>query len=345
MLAQMLARLGYGVVVIDCFSDIDTQQVTRECIQVDELNVEAVKVAFFDIRQRYNLSFAIVGSGFESHLSSLEYLHQNISVLGNSTAIFTRIQHKENFFSTLDRLDIPYPEVAFQVPKTDGSWLLKPSQGEGGLDIKRQWALLEKSPAYYWQRFIDGEAMSVLFIANESGFNICGFHRQQVESIGGHDFIFSGVMTQPELRNSIKKKVEGWVAKLVVEYDLKGINTLDFMLKDGHCYALEVNPRPSASMQLYDDAVVISHINSCLHQPFSVPAHSKEYRAYQIIYADTDVRVGKCIEWPEWVVDIPSAESLIFTGMPICSIIARGKSEQQVVDTLLLRRQTVKQLL
>ena len=345
MLAQMASRLGYGVVVIDCFSDLDTQQVALECVQVDGLGLDSIKTTFYDLNKRYDLSFAILGSGFECHIASLDYLHQQIKVLGNTVDVFSAIQNKENFFATLSQLDIPYPETSFQPPKAGGAWLTKPLQGEGGLDIRQYNQALEKSPSYYWQHFIDGEAMSVLFAANNSGFKICGFHKQQVVDIDHHNFLFSGIISQPNICDSIKKTVGNWVAKLVDKYSLQGINTLDFMMKEGRCYVLEINARPSASMQLYNDELITSHINSCLSRFFDVPADLQDYRAYQIFYAEMDTIIAEGIEYPDWVVDIPLAKSFIFTEMPICSIIARCKSEQQVVDKLLLRRQYVQKLL
>ncbi len=345
MLAQMLKKAGYDVVVIDCFSDTDTQALSLECIKVNSLALEHIKLAICILTSRYKLSFAIIGSGFERYFSSLKFLHQKLKVLGNPASVFSAVQNKAHFFSTLKQLKVPYPEVSFQMPEFNDDWLIKPMQGEGGLGIKKFERLREKNDTCYWQRFINGFPLSALFIANGSSFKICGFHKQQVVSINGDEFVFSGIISYPGLDSEIKAQLNGWVSSLVNEFGLIGLNSVDFILENNHCYVLEVNPRPSASMQLYDANLIRGHINSCLDKSLDIQISLKEYSGYQVVFAETNVVIKKNIQWPKWIVDRPQAGSLINTGMPICSIIARRGSEQQVLDELLLKQQIIKKLI
>lgn len=345
LLAKMANNAGYDVVVIDCFSDTDAQASSLECIKVKNLSVEQVKPAFFYLKSRYTLSYAMYGSGFELYFSCLEYLYKEIKLLGNIPNVFSAIQNKAHFFTTLKQLKIPFPETSFQRPKCHDDWLVKPMKGEGGIGIKKHSRLAEPSDPSYWQRFINGIPMSVLFIADGTGFEICGFHKQLIISASDNDFIFSGIISQPQLDNEIKDQLTEWVAKLVVAFSLKGLNSLDFIMKNNRCYVLEVNPRPSASMQLYDDELINNHINGCLQKPSGKTPNQKKNTAYQLVFAETDTMFIKEIQWPEWVFDRPQIGSLIHIGQPICSIIACEKSEQQVLDKLLLKQYLVKQLL
>lgn len=345
MLAQMAKNSGYDVVVIDCFSDTDTQILSLECIKVDSLALDSIKPAVCHLASQYKRSFAIVGSGFERYFSSLKYLHQKLKVLGNTPSVFSAVQNKPDFFSTLKQLKIPYPESYFQVPELKNGWLVKPMQGEGGLGIKKFKSLSETHANCYWQRFISGIPLSVLFIANGSGFKICGFHQQNIASISDNEFVFSGVISQPELDEEIKIQLNHWVSSLVKEFGLIGLNSIDFILDSDQCYVLEINPRPSASMQLYDSNLVTGHINSCLYQSLDIDINIETYSAYQIVFAETKVVIKKEIKWPKWVVDRPQAESIINTGMPICSIIARSRSKRQGLDQMLLKQQIVKKLI
>ena len=345
MLAHMAKNAGYDVVVIDCFADTDTQAYSLECIRVKALSVNQIKPAVCLLKSKYTLTYAMYGSGFEHYFSSLEYLHQNIKVLGNTVDVFSSIQNKTYFFSKLKQLIIPFPDISFQAPEDDKGWLVKPMKGEGGLGIKKYLGLAEPLDSCYWQRFIKGISMSALFVADGSNFKMCGFHKQQVTSVSKSDFVFSGIISQPELNDEIKNQLNIWIASLVAEFGLKGLNSMDFILKNDRCYILEINPRPSASMQLYDEGLVERHIDSCLQKTLETIPNLKEYRAYQVVFAETDTIIKKEFQWLAWLVDRPQIGALIHTGYPICSIIARGKSEQQVLDKLLLKQQLVKQLL
>ncbi|MCK5830547.1 MAG: ATP-grasp domain-containing protein [Methylococcales bacterium] len=341
----MAKKAGYDVVVIDCFSDVDTQVDSLECIKVKTLSIKQIEPAFCLLNSRYKLAYAIYGSGFEFYSSSLKFLHQKIKVLGNTLEAYSAIQDKTFFFSKLKQLNIPFPDISFQAPEYNDGWLVKPMRGEGGLGIKKYKGLVESSETCYWQRFINGISMSVLFVSDGSSFEICGFHKQLITSVGEFDFIFSGIISQPELNDKVKSQLNVWIASLVTEFSLKGLNSIDFILKNDCCYILEINPRPSASMQLYNDGLIDKHMSSSLQNALGSISNLKEYRAYQVVFAETDTIINNDIQWPEWLVDRPHDGSLIHTGLPICSIIARDESEQQILDKLLLKQQLVKQLL
>ena len=346
LLTQFSINAGYKPLVIDCFSDSDTQDLALECIKVNSLALEQVKAAFSILQTQYTITHVIYGSGLEQNLDSLKFLHQNLIVLGNSLNVFSAIQNKAYFFSRLNSLEIPYPEISFHAPDNVKGWLLKPMQGEGGLGITKYTGQSVKSDLYYWQKFISGIPMSVLFIADRGKYKIFGFQKQLVTSIGHNDFVFSGIISQPEISITISNTINQWLGSLISDFSLKGINSLDFIIENDCCYALEVNARPSASMQLYTNDL-ISELIKCFMQGTLSPSRiSVSFQAYKIIYAERGgLSIKKNTLWPEWVVDIPHAESFIHTGMPICSIIANGKNEQQVLENLQLRQNQLSKLI
>lgn len=342
MLAQSAKNAGYRSIIIDCFADSDTQTLALECIKVETLALKHLATAIYNLKLNYTLTYAMYGSGFENHLDSLNFLHKNLNILGNTPDVFTKIQNKVFFFSKLIQLNIAFPETVFQAPETLDNWLVKPMQGEGGFGIKKYEGRQEQLNSCYWQKNIAGLSLSVLFITDGTNCTICGFHKQLLTK---GKFIFSGIISQPELFAEIKQQVSAWVANLVVEFGLKGLNSLDFILKKNRCYVLEINARPSASMQLYDDGLLSAHISSCIQGQWENTPVLKEYRAYQIVFAETDMLIKKNIKWPIWLIDRPQAGSFIHTGSPICSIIAHGKNEQYVLDKLLLKQRIITQLL
>ncbi len=356
--ARLLVRVakfaGFTPVAIDCFADVDTQEMALDFVKVDKLAVVHVKNAVSELKKQYCLTYVIYGSGLENHQDTLKYLEKNFTVLGNSFVVFASIQNKVNFFYKLKQYNISYPETSFQTPGDKNNWLIKPLYGEGGIGIKKY---TSRSNNCYWQRYCTGTPRSVLFIANGSEYKIIGFHKQFVTQINDQQFVFAGVINQPEIKDSIVQTLQEILDKLVIEFSLKGINSLDFIENNNQCYVLEINARPSASLNLYDSGFLLEHINSCMagseslaspelsKAKVSLPHTLEIYRAYKIIFAEVNITINKQIDWPSWVFDIPQEGAIINTGMPICSIIAGGKNEQQVESLLLLRQQQLTKLL
>jgi methenyltetrahydromethanopterin cyclohydrolase len=352
MLTQLAANIGFIPLVIDCYSDFDTQKQALDFVKVDSLALVHVKKALTILKTQHTITHVIYGSGLERYMNTLAFLYERLCVIGNTLDVFSSIQNKNNFFSRLRQLQIPYPDVAFQAPADNDAWLIKPMQGEGGIGIKKYKDQQINVASYYWQKQCAGVPMSVLFVANGTEFIIYGFNKQFLIQIGDNEFVFSGVISQPEINDYIVQTVSSWLACLVSEFALKGFNSLDFIAEEKQCYALEVNARPSASMQLYNEDLLATHINSFLdgNDPLLPEQKAWEegvnsYRAYKILFAETEVFIKQNIEWPVWVVDIPIARSFIHTGKPICSIIADGKNEQQVFENLKLRQQQLSKLL
>ena len=352
MLTQLATNIGLIPLVIDCYADFDTQEQALDCVKVDSLALVHVKKALAILTTQYTVTHVIYGSGLERYINTLAFLYENLCVIGNTPSVFSSIQNKVDFFSKLKQHQIPYPDVAFQAPIDNDEWLIKPMQGEGGLGIKKYKELPENLASYYWQKQCAGTPMSVLFVANGTEFKIYGFNEQLLIQIDDNEFVFSGVISQPEINDYIVQTVSSWLACLVSEFALKGFNTLDFIVEDKQCYALEINARSSASMQLYNEDLLTAHINSFLDGNIPLLTEKENwdeginsYRAYKIIFAETGVFIKQNVEWPVWVVDIPVASSFIHTGKPICSIIADGKNEQHVFDNLQSRQQQLSKFL
>ena len=339
MLAKAAADEGFKPLVIDLFADLDTQKYAVDFLRVNSLALSDLAVATQALNAKYRVKFAIYGAGFENYSESLVYLEESFCVYGNSVASFLNTQDKPLFFNALKHLDIPYPEVCFtHPPLTKKGWLVKPLQGQGGLGIKHYY----DNHVYedvYWQKLISGMPCSVLFLANAVNVQLVGFNRQWVEEGNGLEgFIFSGVINKTELVDKHKESIVKWLEKLVSFFKLKGLNTLDFIVADDQqLYVLEINPRPSASMQLYDADLLTRHINSCRGE-LSDLTTQQHYTAYQIVYAPYDLNIPEAFNWPEECVDLSNVGVTCRKGQPICSIIAHHEQADLLMDTLKIKQ-------
>lgn len=347
MLTRFLSDLGYRVVAIDCFGDTDTRQMAQDFCLVENLGLEQVRRALVELKSRHALSAVIYGSGFESDSGSLHSLQTELPVWGNSPTCFDEIQDKARFFRCLDELRIDYPPVAFVRPdQGGGQWLQKPLRGEGGLGIRRFNADVDSGQqGVYWQRYIEGEPLSVLFVAVADKVEIIGYQQQLKIAKSGQEFLFVGVISKPDFPVALNRQIEQWVIELSRRFGLRGLNGLDFIHDHGHCYVLEINARPPASLQLYGPEVMDKHVKAIVTGAIEQGGHCHEWTVYKVIYADQEILVGDTGHWPGWVVDRPLLGTVIGQGDPVCSIIARAKSRRQLQTILQHKQQQIEQLL
>ncbi|MGR8930180.1 MAG: ATP-grasp domain-containing protein [Gammaproteobacteria bacterium] len=346
MLAQLANDSGFCSVAVDCYADEDTQGMTLETIKVSSLALRDVQAALIAVRNKYALTHVVYGSGLEHYLETLDYLERHWRLLGNSPAIFRSYQNKPAFFDQLAELGIPFPETVFSPPTQKGHWLLKPARSEGGLEISRYGsAVVAEAGAWYWQRYLPGQPMSVLFSVSQGKVGILGFNRQWTTEIDGkHPFMFAGVVNRAQLSELNRRQLLDWLTKLAGVYSLKGFASLDFILFDGKCYLLEINPRIPASAQLYGDSAFSWHVKACHDELAASDFGLPEPKAYQIIFATDSLTVPYDVNWPNWAIDRPVGGSFISKGHPICSIIASGKCAEQVMNTLRRRQNFIEKL-
>jgi len=347
MLAQVAKHAGLKPLVIDLFADLDMQGYAEDFRQIASLAEHDLAIAVDYFVERYVVAHVIYGSGFECYPESLHYLNSRLLVLGNDPDAFARQLDKPAFFSTLDALNIPHPDVVFSAPDCADGWLIKPMQGQGGVGIQRYGGGAVDN-SVYWQRFQAGASYSALFLADGQQVQVVGFNSQW--SVGLSEtlaFVFSGIINNADLSNAHKTVLTGWLKQLVPAFGLKGLNSLDFIFADDCSYVLEINPRPSASMQLYDQDLLIRHIQlsvgatSVAQSSEAGRLKSPPQRGYQVVYAERDLIIPDCFEWPDGCMDLPKPGNMCRAGQPLCSIIAHQKNSQSVAEQLLIKQQLI----
>lgn len=371
MLAQAAHNAGLKPLVIDVFSDLDTQQYAADFKRISALTIDCLTPALDYFVQHYGVTQVVYGTGFEKHPDSLHYLASRFILLGNSPETFDLLHDKPHFFATLKQLNIPYPETVFVPPDNTDNWLIKPMRGQGGVGIQRFQRVNQDLPAHvYWQKYQVGTQHSVLFLADGQHMQIIGFNTQWTvhdysfppaawecsnsaprrtgkKWNDNEEFIFSGIVNYCDLSPAHKAHITNWLAKLVPAFALTGLNSLDFIHTNGISTVLEINPRPPASMQLYDADLLRRHISTaspskdwqCCLSPQS------GYAGYQIIYAEQDIQIPDGSRWENGVMDIPAAGAICHTGQPICSIIAHQSQAHEVLHELTLKQHTLQRSL
>jgi predicted ATP-grasp superfamily ATP-dependent carboligase len=364
MLAQMLRNAGLKPIVVDCFADADTCELALEAVRVADLSVASLQPVLEDLQQRHQLTQIVYGSGFESFPDSLDYLQRNWQLLGNSPGVFKQLQDKTEFFRLLQNLHINHPETVFEPPVTAEGWLQKPMQGLGGRGIVQYHPTSGKQQNNcYWQRQLDGLPMSLTFIATADKVDILGINLQWTIVQNHQPFRFSGLANHAGLSAENQQILGLWLGKLVRETGLRGLGSLDFMLLDDQCHILEINARIPASAQLYEphptavnrvqvfdrhiqalQTVAPSHTNTP-YPAYYLDSNLFAAAGYQVIYASSNTIIPSTLNWPKWVMDIPQTGAITGKGQPICSIIAYGNNQAQVLEQLRNQQRFIENIL
>ena len=145
----------------------------------------------------------------------------------------------------------------------EGAWLAKPFASGGGLRV-RSWDRFEKVPrGCYLQERIEGMPGSISFVAaGRRSVPLCVSRQLIGDSAFGADrYRYCGSILAPRGDESFGRDEELVDRACVLanavaeEFGLVGVNGVDFVAHGGAPYAIEVNPRWSASMELAERAV------------------------------------------------------------------------------------------
>ncbi|MBS1213217.1 MAG: uncharacterized protein H6R26_1834, partial [Proteobacteria bacterium] len=288
-------------------------------------------------------SALVYGSGIDTRPELVEKLSQGRVCFGNSPQTLRLINDPAAFFELLARLNIPYPETRFAAPEAPAGWLIKRGCSEGGKGVRLLAKNRPAGPGEYYQRRLPGHPLSALFLANGHDIRIIGFNTLWVsDCCPERPFEFSGAINWTSLDAAQRAKVAAYALDLTRAAGLVGLNSLDFMVGGADIRVLELNPRPSASMTLYDadyrNGLLAAHIAACRGSLSMGGAQSGPVRAFAIVRARCTVRIDSPVAWPDWCADRPCRGSVIEAGEPLSSV--RAEAQDRHATEALLRDRT-----
>lgn len=284
----------------------------------------------------------IYGSGFESDGDLLGRLSRGRKVFGNHPEVVGLLKDPGSFFPLLDRLKIPRPETRLTPPARPAGWLAKRPGGSGGIDVR---PAAETTPGVrvYYQRVVPGRTFSATFLANRERAFVIGFNRQWASMVRPeHPYQFGGAVGGVAMPGRLKAEIAGALDRLVAETGLVGLNGLDFILSANRWLVLELNPRPTATMELYDPdyprGLFDWHLRSCGGElPATIP-RSRASRALQVMSAAEPWDSSPEFSFPTWCRDLPRPGLRFSPGDPVCTVHAGGATPSAATN-LVRRRQ------
>ncbi len=166
----------------------------------------------------------------------------------------------------------------------------------------------------------------MLFLADGHRARIVGFN--ELWAGGAGDFAYAGAINRIRLPARLKARIAADVGALVSAFGLVGLNGMDFIVDGSDYRVLEINPRPTATMDLHDDhhsgTLFDLHLRACAGElPAALPA-SNAVRAHAVVYAPAPIRLAAGFRFPDWCSDLPDGEARFAAGMPVCMVHASG---------------------
>jgi len=352
-LAGSAASQGLPVVVLDLFNDLDTRarSVASRALSSRRGGFDARQLlaAAAELCPPQRCRGLVYGSGLEARTGLIEKLARDRVLYGNRGEIVARLKDPLRFFPLLDALDIAHPEVRLTPPAERSGWLVKRSGGAGGGHVRHASVRHRARADRYFQRIQSGRVLSALFAADGRRACVIGCNEQWTAAASGtRRYLYAGAASRPPITAAATERVASLVDRLVQATGLIGLNGVDFVLDGDIPYVLEVNPRPTATIDLYEADVpggmFCVHLRACRGE---LPSNSAttQSRAHAIVYAQGTVRIPPSMEWPAWCTDLPQAGSTISAGAPVCSVHASAESSDAARTSALARRDAILSLL
>jgi len=340
VMAESAARGGLRPVSLDLFGDADTRAASAHCVALPSRDRRLDEDALLAAARAWTGAELVYGGGIDTRPELLRRLMRGNRLLGNDPDTVSLVHDPAPFFALLDRLGIRHPDVVFSPPADTGPWLLKEAASEGGFGV-RPCASGGGSvpPGAYFQRRLTGRAFSVLFLADRQSAALIGFNTLLTDS-GNPDapFVFAGAINRVELTRRQRELIADYAGRLTQALDLVGLNGIDFMLEGGQVRVLELNPRPTATLQLFDadrpGGWLSAHRAACRGEPVAHYPVSGPVRGFRVVFAGRPLALAEDLAWPPWCADRPCAASVIALGEPICTVTASGSSFETVEQLL-----------
>ena len=330
-LAESAFRAGYAVSAVDCFGDQETLASTQRHYKVaigDFTKGDALQNACRAWYRKTGSRKIVPGPGLEAKPKLVENLASTWEFFGNRPKTFALCHHRKSLDRSLESLGIPQPPKDAKYPQ-----LRKLAGSFGGMGVQ-----FSESRTEYRQSYLPGCGISHLFAVAKGAIRTIGFNTLWTST---HDatlpFCHGGAINRTMLENRQMAECEKYASRLALAYALTGINSMDYLLCAGRLYCLELNPRPSATLQLYDEgrnqSMFAMHLAACRG---TLPAKiaSLQTKAYAILYCRLPTKIPKNFSWPAEARDLPADKRAFKLGEPLCTLLESGNTVSKVLSRL-----------
>lgn len=302
--ARMLATLadadGHEVVALDRFGDVDLRGIAPGATA---RRSEALVALAEDVAA----DAVVYGAGLENRPDLVARLAAGRELLGTPAELLPAVRDPW----TLGEV-VRVPETV-RAASGDG-WLRKPLRGGGGRGIRR-WTGGRLRPTEVLQRRVDGLSCSAVAVGNGRDSVLLGI-TEQLHC--GFAWLGNAALEDAEIAEALRAACEAVVAR----FGVRGAFGIDAIWDGRDLWVLEVNPRPTASLELFGPGTFALHVRGARGQVLDgrLPVPCEKVKL--VLFADRDIRAPALEFWPVGLVrDIPHPGELIRRGQPVCTLV------------------------
>lgn len=357
--AESARRSGFRVHAADLFADLDLLAAAETVRRVGRSP---------DNGDGYPDGLAAAAAGFppgpwcytgaiENHPDLIDRIAAVRPLAGNAGPVVRRVRDPFTLGPAVREAGLRFPETragSGSVPR-DGSFLVKPLSSAGGRGIDR-WtgavaAERTEASGCVWQRRVDGQPCSAAFILAAGDSRLVGITRQLVGlpwcHAAAHAYCGSVLLPLDTVPADLLAAVDRLGSLLASRFRLVGAVGVDFVVTDdGGMVVIEVNPRPTASMELFEraggPAIAAAHLAACgVPSPAGPPpprsSTACDRWSKSVLFARRDVAVTDGLVdrilneaaawrsdgWPA-LADVPRPGQVIPAGGPVLTIFHAG---------------------
>jgi hypothetical protein len=369
-IATSAKKANYNVLAVDFFGDLDLRSVAEHVFSVlwqrrghfihrkfyrpiseyMYLLAETMAEEYFE-----KIKFLLIGSGFDDEPKIWKQLNKIAPVLGNTPEIISR-SDRLHIYKMASKLGIECPqtmnvkeeEEAHEIAKNMGyPIVLTTPRSAGGLFVKLVTNKDELHRAYnelhtsgkkiLVQEFIQGIDASCSVLGNGKDCRAIAVTEQLIGKPElGISMSFGYCGNIVPLRHSattienIKRVSEELGSKL----GLLGSNGFDFVIRDGHPYLIELNPRFQGTLECIEAVtssnLVNLHIQACDGYVPEKFLESKGYAVKMILYAKQRIIVPNLSQMHH-IVDVPVEGIILEPSNPVCTVFVTGSERSTTI--------------
>jgi predicted ATP-grasp superfamily ATP-dependent carboligase len=369
--AESAARAGFTVTAVDAFGDLDQHPSVRALSLPRDFGARFTATRAARAARTIACDAVAYLSSFENRPTAVGVLGSGRRLWGNPPAVLRGVRDPLLLMRGLRKRGCATPDVSTArrpdpASADDGRrWLVKPLASGGGHGI-RQWRGGPVPRGRYLQEFVDGMPGSVMFVAAEGRAVPLGISRQLVgeHAFGAREYRYCGnILTSiagapADRRAALVDRACALAHAAATEFGIVGVNGIDFVASDDVPYAIELNPRWSASMELVELAFGFSvfgtHAAACdrgvLPDFDLLRAQSRTATIGKaVIFARNEIVVGDTRGWVENsgatgvapIRDVPHPGERILAGRPVCTVFAAGGTESACYAALVAQAERV----
>jgi uncharacterized protein len=332
MLADLAMRDGQRVLAFDLFGDLDLRRRASRVVTPVEVGRGGL-TALVDAAAGVHARGVVYGASFENHPALVGRLGRRHALLGNTPQTLRAVRDPQRLGAVLRDAGLMYPRT-FAAPPDGraGRWLRKPLRGGGGARV-RDWRGGRLPQSTVVQERIGGLVCSAAAAGDGTDAVVLGLSEQLIgaRAFGVRGHRWCGNLAPPRLpaveREALLSQARVICSHLAAAFALRGLFGVDLIWDGERAWTIEVNPRPTASLEVIESAhgvgVFDAHLRACAGELPRIELGHGHAAGKAVLFATEDVVIGDSERWLErGVRDIPHPGERIAPGHPICTIVA-----------------------